>query len=213
MGLAMAKRFAAEGAKVIAADWNAERLDAALEDIRGGGGTILGAQGNIADQATAEGLIGLALGSALSAFAIAAQNAVPLEQTGVATALGTFARSIGSTVTSAGGGGLLAANIGTTAATSIPPLVLAGALHNTFLASVVIVGTGALVSLMPADLPFTTRASRSQAASSERSSQPTTHVRAAVAVGAEQRGESIGEVECRASHVCQPAWPGPSMAI
>ena len=61
MGLAMAKRFAAEGAKVIAADWNAERLDAALEDIRGGGGTILGAQGNIADQATAEGLIDLAV--------------------------------------------------------------------------------------------------------------------------------------------------------
>ena len=61
MGLAMATRFAAEGAKIVAADWNAQRLDEAVASIQRNGGTIAGAQGNIADQATAEGLIDLAL--------------------------------------------------------------------------------------------------------------------------------------------------------
>jgi EmrB/QacA subfamily drug resistance transporter len=101
-------------------------------------------------------VIGLGLGSALSSFAIAAQNAVPLEQTGVATALGTFGRSIGSTLSSAGLGGLLAANVGTSAA-SVPPLVLAGALHTTFLAAVGIVGVGALMALALREFPFRSR--------------------------------------------------------
>jgi NAD(P)-dependent dehydrogenase (short-subunit alcohol dehydrogenase family) len=61
MGLAMATRFAAEGATVIAADWNGERLDAAVEAIRQDGGTITGAQGDISDQASAEGLLDLAV--------------------------------------------------------------------------------------------------------------------------------------------------------
>jgi NAD(P)-dependent dehydrogenase (short-subunit alcohol dehydrogenase family) len=61
IGLAMAKRFAAEGGKVVAGDWNAARLDAAVADIKGGGGTIVGAQGNIADRATAEALVDLAV--------------------------------------------------------------------------------------------------------------------------------------------------------
>jgi len=61
MGLAMATRFAAEGASVVAGDWNAQRLDAAVASIQASGGTIVGAQGNIADQATAENLIDLAL--------------------------------------------------------------------------------------------------------------------------------------------------------
>jgi NAD(P)-dependent dehydrogenase (short-subunit alcohol dehydrogenase family) len=61
MGLAMATRFAAEGARVVAADWNAERLDQAVARIQASGGTVVGSQGNIADQATAEGLIDLAL--------------------------------------------------------------------------------------------------------------------------------------------------------
>jgi NAD(P)-dependent dehydrogenase (short-subunit alcohol dehydrogenase family) len=61
MGLAMATRFAAEGASVVAADWNAERLEAAVENIKANGGTIVGSQGNIADQETAEGLIDLAI--------------------------------------------------------------------------------------------------------------------------------------------------------
>jgi NAD(P)-dependent dehydrogenase (short-subunit alcohol dehydrogenase family) len=61
MGLSIATRFAAEGALIIAGDWNVARLDQAVADIRQGGGTILGAQGNIADQATAEALIDLAI--------------------------------------------------------------------------------------------------------------------------------------------------------
>src|ERR1051326_6847965 len=57
IGLATATRFAAEGAAIVAGDWNAARLEAAVASIRAGGGTIVGAQGNIADQATAEGLV------------------------------------------------------------------------------------------------------------------------------------------------------------
>ncbi len=61
MGLAMAMRFASEGASIVAADWNAQRLDAAVTTIAQSGGAIVGTQGNIADQATAEGLIDQAL--------------------------------------------------------------------------------------------------------------------------------------------------------
>src|SRR5512146_2422458 len=61
MGLAMATRFAAEGASVVAGDWNAARLEEAVAKIKATGGKIVGAQGNIADQATAEGLIDLAI--------------------------------------------------------------------------------------------------------------------------------------------------------
>jgi NAD(P)-dependent dehydrogenase (short-subunit alcohol dehydrogenase family) len=61
IGLAMAKRFTAEGARVVAGDWNAERLKDAVASIQSAGGTITGAQGNIADQATAEGLVDLAV--------------------------------------------------------------------------------------------------------------------------------------------------------
>jgi NAD(P)-dependent dehydrogenase (short-subunit alcohol dehydrogenase family) len=60
MGLAMAQLFTKEGAKVIAADWNVERLDAAVASIKKDGGTIVGVQGNIADQATAEHLVDFA---------------------------------------------------------------------------------------------------------------------------------------------------------
>lgn len=61
MGLAIATLFAAEGAKVVAADWNAERLNTAVETIKGSGGAIVGSQGNIADKAAAEGLIDTAV--------------------------------------------------------------------------------------------------------------------------------------------------------
>jgi NAD(P)-dependent dehydrogenase (short-subunit alcohol dehydrogenase family) len=61
MGLAMATRFAEEGASIVAGDWNAERLNAAVSSIQSSGGTITSAQGNIADQASAEGLVDLAV--------------------------------------------------------------------------------------------------------------------------------------------------------
>ncbi len=61
MGLSMAKLFTREGASVIAADWNAQRLDEAVAAIKKEGGKITGAQGNIAEQAAAEGLIDLAV--------------------------------------------------------------------------------------------------------------------------------------------------------
>ena len=61
MGLAMATRFAAEGAQIVAGDWNEKRLNEAVENIKSTGGKIVGAQGNIADQKTAENLVELAL--------------------------------------------------------------------------------------------------------------------------------------------------------
>jgi len=61
IGLATAKRFAAEGASVVAADWHQERLDAAVAEIQTAGGTIIGSQGDISDQGVAEGLIDLAV--------------------------------------------------------------------------------------------------------------------------------------------------------
>ena len=61
IGLAIATRFSAEGASIVAGDWNAQRLDAAVAGIQAAGGTITGAQGNIAEQAAAEGLIDLAV--------------------------------------------------------------------------------------------------------------------------------------------------------
>lgn len=61
MGLAMAKLFTAEGASIVAADWNPERLESAVATIRANDGKIVDAQGNIADKATAEGLIDLAV--------------------------------------------------------------------------------------------------------------------------------------------------------
>ena len=61
MGLATAKRFAAEGASLVVGEWVAERLDALIADIKGSGGSIVGAQGNIADKATAEALIDVAV--------------------------------------------------------------------------------------------------------------------------------------------------------
>ena len=60
MGLAMAQLFTKEGAKVVAGDWNVGRLDMAVTNIQKSGGTIIGVQGNIADQATAEHLVDLA---------------------------------------------------------------------------------------------------------------------------------------------------------
>lgn len=61
IGLAIATRFAAEGASVVAGDWNAERLDVAVETMRSAGGAIIGQQGDISDRKAAESLIDLAV--------------------------------------------------------------------------------------------------------------------------------------------------------
>jgi EmrB/QacA subfamily drug resistance transporter len=89
-------------------------------------------------------LVGLGLGSALSAFAVATQNAVPVAQMGVATGLGTSGRAIGSTLGSAGFGSLLVARLGGEA---LSPPVLAAALHDTFFAAVVVLLVGAVLVL------------------------------------------------------------------
>lgn len=63
MGRAMAELFVAEGAKVVAADWNAEALDGAVAEVGANGGAITGIQGNVADQAQAEAIIDKAIES------------------------------------------------------------------------------------------------------------------------------------------------------
>lgn len=54
MGLAIATLFVAEGAKVVAADWHEDALNAAVATI---GGTITGIKTNVADQAQAEAMV------------------------------------------------------------------------------------------------------------------------------------------------------------
>jgi hypothetical protein len=96
------------------------------------------------------------LGGALSAFAIATQNAVPVAQMGVATALGTSGRAIGSTLSSAGFGSLLAARLG---ADTGSQLALAAALRDTFSAAAIVLVLGAALVLLLREAPLRTRAS------------------------------------------------------
>ena len=84
------------------------------------------------------------LGTTLSAFAIASQNAVEVAQMGVATGLGAAGRAIGATLGSAGFGSLLVARIG---ADPVSPQVLAGAVHDTFFAAVLVLLVGAVLVL------------------------------------------------------------------
>jgi EmrB/QacA subfamily drug resistance transporter len=89
-------------------------------------------------------VVGFGLGTALSAFAIASQNAVEITHMGVATGLGTSGRAIGATLGSAAFGSLLVARIG---AESVTPQILAGALHDTFFAAVLMLLIGAVLVL------------------------------------------------------------------
>jgi EmrB/QacA subfamily drug resistance transporter len=89
-------------------------------------------------------VVGFGLGTALSAFAIASQNAVEVSQMGVATGLGTSGRAIGATLGSAGFGSLLVARIGSD---TVSPQVLAEALHDTFFAAVLVLLIGAVLVL------------------------------------------------------------------
>ena len=103
-------------------------------------------------------IIGLGLGAALASFVVAAQNALPIEQAGVATALNTFARAFGGTLASAALGGLLSAGVGggvQSAVAGASPL--AEALHQTFLVGAAVVALGAATSLVLRDLPMTAR--------------------------------------------------------
>jgi MFS family permease len=96
-------------------------------------------------------VVGFGLGGALSAFAIATQNAVPIAQMGVATALGTSGRAIGSTLASAAFGSLLAARLGSDSAS---PALLAAALRDTFTAAALVLCLGAVVVLLLKEAPL-----------------------------------------------------------
>ena len=96
-------------------------------------------------------VVGVGLGGALSAFAIAAQNAVPIAEMGVATALGTSGRAIGSTLASAGFGSLLSARLG---GETLSPLVLSTALRDTFTAAAVLLCLGSVLVLLLKEAPL-----------------------------------------------------------
>ncbi|MEO8757199.1 MAG: SDR family oxidoreductase [Devosia sp.] len=59
MGLAIAKLFVAEGAKVVAADWHANAIAAAVKEI---GGAIVGITANVAEEAEAVAMVDKAVG-------------------------------------------------------------------------------------------------------------------------------------------------------
>ena len=61
MGQAMAELFSAEGAKIVAADWHQESLDAVVAAIKAAGGEIVGVQGNVALKADCERVIDTAV--------------------------------------------------------------------------------------------------------------------------------------------------------
>lgn len=48
MGRAMAHRFAAEGGRIVAAEWRAEALAAVVDEVTAAGGRIVGVEGNVA---------------------------------------------------------------------------------------------------------------------------------------------------------------------
>lgn len=63
MGRAMANLFAQEGAKIVAADWNAETLAAAVDEITKAGGQITGVQGDVSQEADCTRIIEAATGT------------------------------------------------------------------------------------------------------------------------------------------------------
>lgn len=63
MGLAMATRFAKEGASVVAGDFHQQRLEAAVAHIGGEGGKIVSCLGDISKQESAECLVETAIES------------------------------------------------------------------------------------------------------------------------------------------------------
>jgi NAD(P)-dependent dehydrogenase (short-subunit alcohol dehydrogenase family) len=61
MGRAMANLFAAEGAKIVAAEWNAESLAAVVAEVSAAGGQITGVEGNVATEADCNRIIDTAV--------------------------------------------------------------------------------------------------------------------------------------------------------
>jgi NAD(P)-dependent dehydrogenase (short-subunit alcohol dehydrogenase family) len=61
MGRAMANLFAAEGAKVVAGEWNQTTLDDVVAEVSAARGTITGIQGNIAERTDAEAIVQAAI--------------------------------------------------------------------------------------------------------------------------------------------------------
>jgi EmrB/QacA subfamily drug resistance transporter len=91
--------------------------------------------------------IGLGLGTALTSFVLAAQNAAPADRLGVATGLSTTARAVGGSLASAVFGAVLSAGLGSATRSASSPAVLAGALQNTFVAASAVLLLGAVLTV------------------------------------------------------------------
>jgi NAD(P)-dependent dehydrogenase (short-subunit alcohol dehydrogenase family) len=61
IGRAMANLFSAEGARIVAADWNQATLDEVITEVKAAGGEIVGVKGNVAMQADCEAIIDKAI--------------------------------------------------------------------------------------------------------------------------------------------------------
>ena len=57
MGRAMANLFAAEGAKIVAAEWNQTTLDEVVAEVKAAGGEIVGVQGDVSKQSDCEAIV------------------------------------------------------------------------------------------------------------------------------------------------------------
>jgi EmrB/QacA subfamily drug resistance transporter len=90
---------------------------------------------------------GVGLGTALTSFVLAAQNAAPADRIGVATGLNTTARAVGGALASAVFGAVLSAGLGS-ASSAADPAALAGALQNTFVAASALLLLGAVLTLV-----------------------------------------------------------------
>lgn len=63
MGRAMANLFAAEGAKIVAAEWNSATLDEVVAEVKAAGGEITGVQGDVSKQDDCKKIIDAATGT------------------------------------------------------------------------------------------------------------------------------------------------------
>ncbi len=63
MGRAMANLFAAEGAKIVAAEWNGESLKTVVDEVSAAGGQIVGVEGNVAQESDCDKIINAAVES------------------------------------------------------------------------------------------------------------------------------------------------------